>query len=415
MSTSERRDDTELDIIAMLDRMAQYGTAPREGCSLFGVGYEDAFARLRRTYFETRFARGSSDEKIVVGPFGSGKTHFLRQLMELARELDCVTSEVGLNKDVDFTRNLIVYSEVAREIRAPHEPGTGIRSLLIASVAQVRAKAGGNIALASQLLTGWLAGLATASFELESFGRIARRAIEAHLIGDEDTFVAACRWLGGEFADRTLAKQLGLGSISSSEAGIYGRRALLSLFQFVRIAGFRGTVITFDEAEQGLAVDRKKVARIMSLLQTQINALADLQHGSALIIYALTPNIYEQMQHFSALQQRVADPGPGQGFFDGNTRAVLIELNQRQEPLAELQKIGQRLIALLYEYAGNSLAIEQARVIERVNSLAEQVIAEDVTIASRRTMVKRTSTLLLHLYEDGVLDDLSISNGRVEL
>lgn len=394
-----------VDVIAMLDRMAQYGTAPREGCSLFGVGYEDAFARLRRTYLEGRFARGGSDEKFVVGPFGSGKTHFLRQLMELARDLDCATAEVGLNKDLDFTRNLVVYSQVAQAIRPPRATSGGIRALLLASLERVRAGAGENPALAGALLDGWLAGLDTAPFELEGFGRMVRRGIEAHLLGDDATFVAVCRWLGGELADRPLAKSLGVAPAGASVEGIYGRRALLSLFQFVRLAGFRGTVVAFDEAEQGLEVDNKKRDRIYSMLQSQINALADLENGSALIVYALTTDLVEKMERFAALQQRVADPGPGQGFFDGNTRAVRIPLMQRGDPLAELRQIGHRLVDLLYDHVGTSLTVGRNAVVERVDALAEEIVADDVTSASRRTMVKRTSALLIRVYEDGVLGD----------
>jgi hypothetical protein len=87
-----------VDVLAMIERLAEYGTAPNDGCALFGVGYDEAFARLRSKYLEARFARGDSAEKFIIGPFGSGKTHFLRQLMELARDLDCVTAEVRSTK-----------------------------------------------------------------------------------------------------------------------------------------------------------------------------------------------------------------------------------------------------------------------------------------------------------------------------
>ena len=49
-----------VDVLAMIERMAEYGTAPSDGCALFGVGYEDAFARLKDKYLEARFARGGS-------------------------------------------------------------------------------------------------------------------------------------------------------------------------------------------------------------------------------------------------------------------------------------------------------------------------------------------------------------------
>ena len=79
-------------VVGILERVAENGHAPKAGCHLFGVGYEDAFARLRKTYFVDRFQNGGSAEKFVVGPFGSGKTHFLRELLEIAVSEDCVIS-----------------------------------------------------------------------------------------------------------------------------------------------------------------------------------------------------------------------------------------------------------------------------------------------------------------------------------
>ena len=54
----------------------------------------------------------------------------------------------------------------------------------------------------------------------------------------------------------------------------------------------------FDEAEQGLGVDKRTMQRILSMLQSGINAMADLQQGSALVVYALTPDIVESMENF---------------------------------------------------------------------------------------------------------------------
>ena len=95
---------------------------------------------------------------------------------------------------------------------------------------------------------------------------------------------------------------------------------LLSLFQLVRHAGYVGTVLCLDEAEQGLAVDRKHMDRILSMLKSDVDAIWT-STGSALVMYALTPDIRESMDRLPALQQRFADPG-GVGFFDGNYLAL---------------------------------------------------------------------------------------------
>ena len=393
-----------VDVLAMIERMAEYGTAPSDGCALFGVGYEDAFERLKRKYLEARFARGDSAEKFVVGPFGSGKTHFLRQLMEIARELDCVTVEVALNKDLDFTKSLVVYREVTREIRLPDVGERGMRALLLASLDQVRGKALGNEGLAERLVAGWVAGLDKTGFALDPFGRVVRHGLEAHLREDEAAFDAACRWLGGEVTDRALTRELGLTPVSKSEENLHGRRALLALFQFVHHAGFRGTVVSYDEAEQGLEVPRRDLPRILSRLQSNINAVADLKGGAALVLYAFEPSLVEKMDQFPALQQRVADPGVGYGFFDGNTLAPRIDLTYRGNPRRELLTIGARLVDLLYDHAAKDLTPQRGQALATVDELADEIARADPTSGSRRTMVKRTCAMLIRLHDEGIVD-----------
>jgi len=397
-----------VDMLDMLESMAEHGHAPQEGCSLFGVGYENAFQRLKEAYLERRFKRGGSAEKFVIGPFGSGKTHFIRQLMEIARNMGCVTSEVPLNKYLDFTQNLLLYRVVAREIRVPGQTGHGIPSLLRVCLENVRRKAP-HETISEKLLLGWVSGLEQVDFKLEAFGRILRLGLTASLQGNDETFTAACHWLAGEVSDRFVSRQLSLAPVPKNEQNLHGRRALLSLFQFIRHSGFPGTVVCYDEAEQGLTVDKRKTERILSMLQSGINALADLQMGSVLVVYAITPDLREKMANFAALQQRVADPGVDESFFDGNTMAPVIDLTRRKDPLNDLQSIGHRLVGLFYEQAGSSMTVGKEIVIEKVNQFAEEIAGADQTTSNRREMVRRTCAMLVRLYSEGVVRDVAVS------
>lgn len=385
-------------VVGMLQNMAQNGTAPSEGCSLFSVGYEDAFERLRNTYLTERFQRGDSAEKFIIGPYGAGKTHFLRRVIEMARDLGCVTAEVALTKDLDFTQNMVTYREVARELRAPNGTQSGIRALMTDMIEWVKSKAP-DPEQADALANAWASGLDQTDFKLEAFGRIAKKGMLAHLARDDAGFTSACRWLGGEVTDKALCKEIGASPVVRSEEGLHGRRALLSLLQLVRYAGYSGTVVGFDEAEQGLSADKKKMQRILSMLQSGINAMNDLADGSALIIFALTPDIAEKMDGFPALQQRVSNPVPGTGFLDGDTYAPKIDLTVGRDDSHELQAIGDRLVDLLYEHAPRPLTvpIEEARTA--VREAAEDVLANEVESGNRRTLVKRACSILLGIYD----------------
>ena len=397
-------------VIGVLESIAETGHAPKSGCHIFGVGFEDAFARLREKYLVERFERGGSAEKFVIGPFGSGKTHFLREMLEIAQDEECVTSEVALNKDIDFTHPLEIYKEVVRELIAPGYGEHGIRGLLIASIERVKSKAEGGSA--DQLLNAWVAGVDKVDFKSNAFGRIIKKGLLSYVSGDEQTFESACRWLGGEVGDRVLARELSTTSVKKSEENLHGHRSLLSIYQFVKHSGFRGTVVGFDEAEQGLTVDRKKTGQILSMLQSDINALADLQKGSALVIYALTPDIVEKMDEFPALQQRVADPVKERGFFDGETLSPKIDLSvqsSRVDPAEVLIEIGHSLVDFLYDHARDAVDVPIAETKSVVNIIAKNIIDNSQGSGNRRTMAKEICARLVNLYANGTFANQDVT------
>ncbi|WP_373059903.1 BREX system ATP-binding domain-containing protein [Gemmatimonas sp.] len=384
-----------VDLLNMFEQLAEHGHAPVEGCSLFGAGYEMAFEQLRQKYLVERFARGGSAEKFVIGPFGSGKTHFLRQLMEIGRELDCVTAEVPLNKNIDFTQNLVVYQQLALELRTPRSDAHGLSALIVDATRRVHEHASSAGLPADELLESWTAGLADKDFALPAFGRVLRTAVNAHRTGDEDSFSAAARWLSGEVMNKALAKQLGEHSPSLAEVKVFAHRARLSLFQFVRHAGYQGTIVGFDEAEQSMAVDKKKMSRIFSHLLSEINAVVDLAKGSALVLYAVTPDVVEKIAvEMPMLMQRLADPGPRQGFFDGNPLAAKIDLTQRGDAVDDLERIGNRLTSLFFERIDGADRAKEADAKRSIRSVAEDVAASEASSSARRAMVKRICATL---------------------
>src|SRR5262249_58040460 len=164
-------------ILSMIESIASKGHAPRNGCSRFGVGYDSAFERIKRKYLEGRFKHGGSAEKFVVGPYGSGKTHFVRQLMELARRNECVTAEIALSKNVDFTQSLVVYKELTRGIVAPNTQGSGLSRLLDAVLEKIKGNAPKGVG--DELCRAWVEGLQGVNWELEAFRRAVYRALRA--------------------------------------------------------------------------------------------------------------------------------------------------------------------------------------------------------------------------------------------
>lgn len=400
-------------IMDIIERMASNGLAPEDGCSLFDIGNDVYISSLKSLYFQKNFKRGISAEKFVVGPFGSGKSHFVRLLCEHARKMDCVTATVPLTKQIDVTNSNAIYKEISREIKTPSGE-RGIKKLLIAIIEKIQKNSSIEYSdnnVAEKFVRKWVESLENYDFESDLFSRVIRQAFDAYLKEDLDRFDSASRWIGGEFDNRSISRDLNISPITKSELTRTASRVNLSLYQLIKLSGFLGTVVVFDEAEQGFEISNKKKSVLYSLMQSDINALNDLKDGSALILYAILPSIKEGMMNFPALQQRVQHPVP----FERNPRAPLIEISYKHDSskegiVNELVSIGNRLIKMYYYVNDEEFTFPEQDVYDAIKNLAKRTYEEDTSISSRRMMVKGTCSLLMHLHDTGVLlDPMDIS------
>lgn len=405
-------------IINMIENMAATGHAPEDGCRYFSVGNEKYVDAIKKTYFERSFSRGNSAEKFIVGPFGSGKTHFLNQLCEEGRALDCVTATVSLNKLTDVTSNYFIYRGIANGIRTPEATRRGIPGLLSDSLEKIQSAAqdqSSDKESAEELVKLWLDSIEECDFESALFAKIVQKAFKAKMSNDTDLYDVACRWIGGEFENKEISKILDISPINKPELNITAKRVNLSLYQLIKKVGYRGTIIAFDEAEQGFEISKSQQSKLYSLMQSEINSINDLRNGSVLVLYAIVPAILDGMMNFPALQQRVQHPIP----FEKNPRAALIEINRgkktkKEDIIEELFLIGTRLADLMYKATGD-INVPRWEIEDAMRKLAEKTYAEDMNISDRRMMVKSSCSFLMTAYETGMIpnaDDFAL-NGAI--
>ena len=258
----------------------------------------------------------------------------------------------------------------------------------------------------------WVSGLEDFDFELDVFGRVVKQAFDAHLKRNDEKFEFASRWISGEFNNREINKMLNLSRVNQNEQNLIAKRVGLSLYQLIKRAGFTGTVVGFDEAEQGFSISSRRMSQLLSLLQSDINSINELSNGSVLIIYAITPDILEKMMEFAALQQRIQNPLERMGFWEGNTRAPLIELTRTTVDVAnELAEIGKRLIDLFYldEGVKTEVTVPKEDVISKIKDYAIEVSNKDRSLSDRRDMVRVTCSTLIYLYDNDELIDFDFS------
>lgn len=396
------------EIIEMILSMASHGQAPADGCTLFSIGNEEYVDTIKSFYLRNRFSAGSSAEKFIVGSFGYGKSHLVNQVSEEARKLGCVTSTVPLTKNVLVTSNYFIYKEIAREIRPPGSKKRGMKNLINACFSSIQGlmlQQTESQENANELLRTWIDSLEDNDFELDAFGRIVQQAFDSLLMKDKERFNASIRWLEGEFDSKDLGKILNIAPIKKQELNLVASRATLSLYQFIKKCGFRGTVVVFDEAEQGMDIGKKEQSTLFSLLQSDINSIVKLQGGSVLILFAIHTKIKEGMMNFPALQQRVQHQFK---FSKAHPTSPLIEVERPQnlsnkEIIQELVSIGQKLVYLFYQVAGSEISSPVEDTLKILQPLAERCIREEMNTSNRRTMVKGTCSILSTLYTSGIL------------
>lgn len=392
-----------MELVDIFEEMVTTGQPPSDNCSLLGVGYDQAFQALKKVYLERGFARGRSTEKFIIGPYGSGKTHFLRQLLELSQQMDCVTAEVPLSQDVDISKPLLIYKEVVRALRVPEQkiPGKGLGVLISDVLERFRVESGNeNGEWQDEFVCSRIAAFEDYPFEDERFRRIVPKTLLALFRGENDIYESGLRWLAGEVNDALVAKALGIGRIPTTEQDGFGRRALLCLCQFIKEAGYRGTVIGFDEAEQAMNVPKRTVQRILSMARAEIDFIARVNNAAVLVVYAFTPDVVQEMQQYPALQQRLAEPDPSRLFFDGNIYSPRIELDQvKLGSLEFLENISERLIKLFYQEYGDELKEPMEEILRQSRDWAEEISSANPSISNRREIVKLTCSKLLELYD----------------
>ena len=174
--------------------------------------------------------------------------------------------------------------------------------------------------------------------------------------------------------------------------------------------------MVFDEAEQAKSISSKHFQRIQSVFQSKINSTADLRNGSALLVFAVTPDVIERFADFGALQQRIADPSPDDGFFNGNTYAVKIDLTQQSYSEKSLAEMGRHYVNAAFDEPEWDSTKSRDEMLNEINTIAIDVAANEGSSSSRRIMAKRTAEMLIkNLTDQGEFGDRPLSDFEDEV
>lgn len=297
------------------------GIPPQRGVELYSVGNEKLIEGIKKFHLSGIDKRGII--RFVSGSWGAGKTHFFRQLRETAFQNDCLVSNVELDvNSAALDKFQSVFAKIIRQISTPSyymgnteleaAPFGTVISESLAWLSTETREFGNEIPYENYNKANE-ALMNERSIDID-FKKMIQKYWETYLPEASDPSIIEqtrgeiLQWFSGEGTVSSFRKRFGVNKIVSKGNAMW---MLQSLAGFVRLSGYKGLLILFDEAEQAYSVMRKSALRgahnnLLSLINN-IELLPGL-----FLIYATTPDFYTDPKHgiviYGALSGRIGKP-----------------------------------------------------------------------------------------------------------
>jgi hypothetical protein len=223
------------------------GVVPRIGQKHFQVGRAPEVKALLSDVERT--AAGGSGIRFIIGEYGSGKTFFLYLIRAIALEKKLVAAHADLTPDrrIHSTsgHGRALYRELMRNLSTRIKPdGEALPSIVERFVNAALEKAREDGIPPSEVIRHRLNALSEMVGGYD-FAEVVLAYWKGHDTADEELKTNAVRWLRGEYSTRTDARNaLGVRTIIDDE-NFYDQLKLFA--RFVRLAGFSGLLVCFDE------------------------------------------------------------------------------------------------------------------------------------------------------------------------
>lgn len=287
------------------------GVVPRVGQQHIQVGRAREVTALVEDI--DRIADGGSAIRFVIGEYGSGKTFFLQLIRSVAMEKRLVTAHADLTPDrrlhATGGQGRSLYAELMRNLATRSKPeGGALQSIVERFVATASGDAQARGVSSESVITERLASL-TEMVGGYDFASVIAAYCRGHETGDDELQAAAIRWLRGEYATKTDARQaLGVRTIVT-DASVYDHLKLVG--RFVRLADYAGLFVCLDElvnlfklpSSQARKSNYEQILRILNDTLTSGDGVGFLLGGTPDFLMDPRKGLYS----YEALQSRLAE------------------------------------------------------------------------------------------------------------
>ena len=341
------------------------GQPPEYGFQFFSVGLDDVTEILDEEYIQGHIKEGGSSFKAIIGGYGSGKTHFLYTIRELAWQSNFATSLVTLTpEETPFHKLELVYRSIAENLQPPLTPQEtfsgsekGFENFITrwhnAVIERYQL-----LGIEEQELPEVMEEYAKNNikgYDSTSFTNAIRQSFLSLLYEKDDDFESIVAWLKGEYYNRAEHSKFGIREKLDKTTAF---RRLRSLGQWIRSIGFSGIFILFDEAEQTPSFSSRQMNLHLSNLRQLIDTCQSASFQGFMIFYAIPDEDFLNRSGFvyEALRQRLAT-----NFATFNPSGVKINLetifgdnpDELKQHLLDVGKKLSTIYSIAYDYEFN--------------------------------------------------------------
>ena len=342
---------TQAEAQHVVRKLGESGIPPSRGLEAYTVGIDSLLGTLEDEYLRGYLPGGGSSFKLVVGEYGSGKSHFLFRLRDKAWEHGYVVSRTELSpKECPYDNQLKVYQAVVGNLifhdEDPNvEDTVGLEAFLenhfhrmIQTLGVDAAMTPLGLDLRAKL---WLDTILRFKIESPSLRHAVYFFLQAVAEGNEAQKRTLGAWLRGE---SVALKDVRPFSITERIDRSVAFKMLRSLAQLIHELGYSGLVLLFDEGDRMVSIGSSRTERVAcDNLREVIDRCAGESLPSALFVYAVPPYFVTNIApQYEALSQRISSRVK---FSRKNPFSVQISLDQLDYPGEELLRmIGARLL-----------------------------------------------------------------------
>jgi len=309
----------ELQIIESLRK----GIPPRRGIEKYTVGNKKLIDGIRKYHLSQ--IQNIGIIRFVSGSWGSGKTHLFRLITDMGFEENCLISNVELKVDeAPLNKFELVFASIIRNIYTAayyyENQFNDINPFGLLLKEALKKLAGLTSdyedSITEEQFSKAVENLMDCKGIDIDFKKIIhhywKTYLEDKIYSNEEAMEKRreeiLQWFVGEGSISHYRRRYEVNKIISRQNS---KIMLKSLVEFIKLIGYKGLIILFDEAEQSYSVMRKShLQEAHNNLLTLINNIENLP--GIFLIYATTPDFYTDPKHgigiYGALASRIGKP-----------------------------------------------------------------------------------------------------------